>query len=49
MDALDGDVDVCDAAREAKLCGAIESMGTLCDAEDGSGFDSRKFNTSLWD
>jgi hypothetical protein len=38
-----------DAARDARLCGAIDKTGTLCDGEDTSGFDARKFNTSVCD
>jgi hypothetical protein len=38
-----------EAANEARLCGAIDSTGILCDGEVTSGFDSKKFRTSVWD
>jgi hypothetical protein len=38
-----------DAAKDARHWGAIESTGTLCDEEETSGFDSKKFNTSVCD
>jgi hypothetical protein len=43
------DVAESDAAREARLCGAMDSTGILCSGEGGSGFDCRNCSTSACD
>jgi hypothetical protein len=43
------ELDESAAASDARLCGAIDSTGTLWDGKDGSGFDCKKFKTSVCD
>lgn len=43
------ELDDRDAAMDAKLWGAIDITGVLWDGEDTSGFDARKFSTSVCD
>lgn len=38
-----------DAARDARLCGAMDSTGVLCAGDGGCGLFARKFRTSVWD
>lgn len=43
------ETDDSDAARDARLCGAIDRTGSLYETHSGSGFDARKFRTSVCD
>lgn len=38
-----------DAAREARLCGAMDMTGTFLDATSAVALEERKLRTSLWD
>ena len=38
-----------DAARDARLCGAMESTGILCSGVETGGLEDRKLKTSVCD
>lgn len=43
------DDDEIDAARDARLCGAMESTGILCSGVETGGLEDRKLRTSVCD